>query len=271
MIWTSQPRLAISDSLSAWSRGSGQAFVLLHGVGLNADAWIGQLDPLAEHCKLIAIDLPGHGQSPRLVAATSLGDYSEFIAGAIAKLPAPVLLAGHSMGAMIALDIAIRHPEKLLGVVAMNAVFERSEAASRAVRSRAAALTDDHDPDPTPTLKRWFGEALQQPEARACRHWLESVNPKGYQQAYQVFAENPGPAAQDLRELNLPALFMTGADDANSTPAMSRAMAKLVPRGQAVVMPGAAHMMPMTHAQLVNQQLLSFLNLAMEIAENAGY
>ncbi|MFD2856780.1 alpha/beta fold hydrolase [Seohaeicola zhoushanensis] len=54
----------------------------------------------------------------------------------------------------------------------------------------------------------------------------------------------------------MPALFMTGEAEPNSTPAMSRAMAELAPQGQALVVPGAAHMLPMTHPDVVNAALL---------------
>ena len=268
MTWTTRPRSEISEGLSAWRAGCGLPLVLLHGVGLNADAWNGQRELLAEHFELIAIDMPGHGLSPRLVAASSLADYSDKIVEAIHRLGEPVLLGGHSMGAMLALDIAVRYPDTVLAVAALNAVFQRNEEASKAVRSRAAALTGDHDPDPRPTLKRWFGESLDSPEARACRHWLESVNPKGYQQAYQIFAHETGPTPAGLGALTIPALFMTGAEEPNSTPAMSQAMAELVPQGQAEVLPGAAHMMPMTHASLVSQHLLSFFTFALEIVDD---
>ena len=53
---------------------------------------------------------------------------------------------------------------------------------------------------------------------------------------------------------------MTGELEPNSTPAMSRAMAKLVPNGRAQIVKGAAHMMPMTHAAEVNAALSTFLN-----------
>jgi pimeloyl-ACP methyl ester carboxylesterase len=51
---------------------------------------------------------------------------------------------------------------------------------------------------------------------------------------------------------------MTGALEPNSTPAMSEAMAALTPKGRAIIVPDAAHMMPMTHPEVVNAALLDF-------------
>ena len=60
----------------------------------------------------------------------ALADYAE---AALAVLAEPALIVGHSMGAMIALDMAVRHPEMVRGVAALNAVFERDAAAAAAV------------------------------------------------------------------------------------------------------------------------------------------
>ena len=58
-----------------------------------------------------------------------------------------------------------------------------------------------------------------------------------------------------LARLSCPALFMTGAKEPNSTPEMSQAMARIAPHGRAVIVEGAAHMLPMTHAVPVNAEL----------------
>ena len=257
--WIRHSRVELISGIKAWEQGSGPVLVLLHGVGLNADAWAAQIAALDQYFRIVAIDMPGHGESDRLQNPTRLDDYSERILEVIDQLAVPVNLAGHSMGALLALDIAIRYPHKVSKVIALNAIFQRSEAARKAVQSRAGELSGIANPDPAPTLQRWFGGELHQPEALACRQWLETVDPSGYQQAYRIFANETGPLAADLANLSVPALFLTGSEEPNSTPEMSRAMASLTPRGQAVVIEDAAHMMPMTHAAAVNQTILEFL------------
>ena len=256
--WSARPRIQLTSKLSGWTAGHGPSLLLLHGVGLNADAWAAQVDTLSADYQTIAIDMPGHGESDRLQHADNLANYSDCIVEVINALDSPVFLVGHSMGALIALDIAIRYPQKLAKLVAMNAIFQRSEAALRAVQQRARELSGINNPDPTNTLQRWFADKQDLPAALACRRWLETVDPEGYRQAYQVFANERGPLAERLGRLSVPALFLTGAEEPNSTPEMSRAMAELTPNGQAVVIEGAAHMMPMTHAAAVNKVILDF-------------
>lgn len=254
MTWTTRPRSDFGR-LRCIKAGQGPLVLFLHGVGLRAEAWAEQLDHFALNYRVVAPDMPGHGESVPLGTAPILQDYTDLVA---AKLNEPAVVVGHSMGAMIAVDLAARFPQKVAGVAALNAIFLRSEAARTSVQARAAALDGAQVADPEPTLKRWF-EDLESAPAAACREWLTAVDPAGYKAAYTVFAAEDGPDALALSGLKMPALFMTGALEPNSTPAMSEAMAKLAPKGRAVVLPGAAHMMPMTHPAAVNAELAKLL------------
>lgn len=265
-------------------RGDGPTIVLLHGVGLRLEAWGGLIDRFAPDRPVLAIDLPGHGHSPRLDIsqpdreAPRLADFTDAVAATIRlSVEGPAIVAGHSFGAMTALDLAIRHADLVAAVAAMNAIFRRTDAARAAVRARADALgadalgadalgadalgadalgpkaLEDRDAvDVTAPLSRWFGDPPADPAvADACRSWLERADRDGYADAYRVFAKEDGPSDAGLTALDRPALFLTGENDPNSTPAMSRAMADRAPRGRAVVVEGAAHMAPMTHVEEV--------------------
>lgn len=251
MTWTIRQRSEFAG-LSAITAGTGQPVVLIHGVGLRAEAWNPQIDALAEHSHVTAVDLPGHGDSPLPDQALCLAGYTDAIAEGIET---PALLVGHSMGAMIAFDMAARFPGLVRGVAALNAVFERAPEATEAVRARADSLNGVTVSDPATTLTRWFAETASA-ERDACRDWLLSVDPAGYQMAYRVFAHENGPSREALAAMTCSTLFVTGADEANSTPAMSQKMACLTPNGRAQIVPTAAHMMPMTHAAIVNAALL---------------
>ncbi|MEM7318695.1 MAG: alpha/beta hydrolase [Pseudomonadota bacterium] len=244
MTWTTRQRSEIGG-LAAIVAGTGPLIVLVHGVGLRADAWAPVIDCLSTSHKVVAPDLPGHGASPFSSGLQTLTGYSEAIATLLSE---PAIIVGHSLGAMIALDCATRFPERVTAVAALNAVFERSALARKSVQQRASSLDGQSVSDPGATLERWFGSAPSLAR-EACRDWLISVEPKGYQAAYSVFASENGPNRSVLASLNMPALFITGAKDPNSTPEMSRQMADLAPRGQAVIVSDAAHMMPMTHVE----------------------
>ncbi|WP_319546718.1 alpha/beta hydrolase [Ruegeria conchae] len=253
MIWTTRPRSDFGR-LRAIRQGDGPAVLLIHGVGLRAEAWNAQLDTLSSMFRVTAVDMPGHGASALPAGAQDLRSYTDTIASG---LDTPAIVIGHSMGAMIALDLAARHKGKVLGVAALNAIFNRSDTAAKAVKARASLLDTETGADPTPTLARWFGDA-DVIEKEVCRNWLTNVDPMAYRRAYSIFAHENGPDIDTLSALTCPALFLTGSAEPNSTPEMSETMASLTPKGKAQIITGAAHMMPMTHAAEVNSALLEF-------------
>ncbi|MTI10090.1 alpha/beta fold hydrolase [Curvivirga aplysinae] len=254
MMWTTQQRSDFGQ-LKAIIKGEGQSIVLLHGVGLRAEAWNSQINTFSQSYEVIAPDMPGHGASKFDQTTLDLSSYTKKIAEAIIE---PAIVIGHSMGAMIALDLAIHHPEKVKAAVALNAIFQRDENAVNAVQTRAKSLDGKTIADPTGPLTRWFADQ-ESDAAVACKEWLTNVNPAGYKNAYTVFATENGPSPENLRELEMPALFITGEDEPNSTPTMSETMAALTPKGQVMIIKDAAHMMPMTHMDEVNQALLTFI------------
>ncbi|MEM6354669.1 MAG: alpha/beta hydrolase [Pseudomonadota bacterium] len=263
MSWENRPRSELGG-LACITVGpaSGTPVLLLHGVGLRAEAWDGQLSALARH-RVIAPDMPGHGESAALEGEPMLSRYSDRLASLVETLGSPAVVIGHSMGAMIALDFASRFPDRCRGVAAVSAIFRRSAEAAANVSQRAAALLSGAGSDPSSTLARWFGAEDNPAMVEACDRWLRGADLAGYGAAYTVFAAEDGPSEAALAALGCPALFLNGALDPNSTPAMAGAMAALTPDGVAEVIPGAAHMVPMTHSAAVNAALLSFIRRCM--------
>ncbi len=237
--------------------------LLIHGVGLTTDAWYAMVPQLSQHFSITAVDLPGHGDSASVISRStaSLSDYTHAIAGALSNIKEPTIVIGHSLGALIALDLAIRHPKTVAAVLPLNAVFRRTQVASAAVKARAKELASQGIADPTGTLERWFGQSPTGPliDARQnCERMLKSAHPEGYAAGYKVFSESDGPTDDELRSLKAPMLCMTGSKEPNSTPAMSEALATLAQDGQAVIIEGARHMMPMTHADEVTGHIMEF-------------
>jgi pimeloyl-ACP methyl ester carboxylesterase len=86
--------------------GAGPALLLVHGFGGAAWNWT-ELAPLLSGRRLLIPDLPGHGASTGL-PAPSIAAFADSVAG---LLDEPAGVIGHSMGAVVALRLAERHPE----------------------------------------------------------------------------------------------------------------------------------------------------------------
>ena len=63
MMWKTQPRSKSSNNIAYYREGSGASILFIHGVGLRLESWNAQLKYLKDHFDVIAIDLPGHGES----------------------------------------------------------------------------------------------------------------------------------------------------------------------------------------------------------------
>ena len=266
---TTLPRSKTSRGIAFHQIGAGLPVVLIHGVGLRADCWFQQMDVLSSDYQVFALDMPGHGLSRAISSSQpTLNDFIDEVHHAFAEVVAqPAVIVGHSMGALIAIEYASRYPENCLGVIALNAVYQRTQAAKLAVKERAQQLRagSAHTGD---TINRWF-ESTDPERADVvtlCESWLSIADAQGYATAYGVFAESDGPGASSLQALSMPALFVTGSDDANSSVQMSRKMASLAPYGKIEIIDQSKHMMLLTHPSPLNTIMLDFIDSALSHA-----
>ena len=97
--------------------GGEPTVVLVHGSGGSSAVWMRQLEGLADIARIVALDLPGHGQS----GGTGIGTIAE-AAGVVrgfldALSMEKVVLGGHSMGGAVVQAVALAHPERLAGLI----------------------------------------------------------------------------------------------------------------------------------------------------------
>lgn len=253
--------LRLSDGTQArlLEAGAGQPLLLIHGVGLRAEAWGPQIAGLSQGAHVIAVDMPGHGDSDLLPEGARLPDYVAWAARVIRALDlGPVNVAGHSMGSLIAGGLAVEHPELVRRVALLNGVHRRTDEARAAVLARADLIASGRGEIAGP-LDRWFdaGEAEARDQVAA---WLSAASPAGYAAAYRAFAEGDRVYADRLGAITCPALVLTGEGDANSTAAMTEAMAAMMPKGRACVIPGHRHMVNLTAPEAVTAALAEWLH-----------
>ena len=107
-----------AGGLRLYEGGSGREVVLLHGLGGSAANWGAVAGPLARSHHVVVPDLPGHGGSPRPARGAGVGAFADAVADALREAGCgTALVAGHSFGGLVALRLALRHPELVGGLV----------------------------------------------------------------------------------------------------------------------------------------------------------
>src|SRR5262245_55276291 len=105
--------------------GSGDPVVLLHGSFMTiTNNWTGWIGELSKTRKVIAIEMQGHGRTADIQRDFSYENLADDVAALLDYLKIPSAdLIGYSMGGGVAMQCAIRHPEKVRKVVSISAVF----------------------------------------------------------------------------------------------------------------------------------------------------
>lgn len=234
--------------------------VLIHGVGMQIEAWVPQIAFLSEQHRVIAVDLPGHGSSEPLGKPPELRHFVDWFGTFVDEIGlGSISLVGHSMGALIATGVVATMPDRLDRVALFNGVHRRMATARAAVEGRADEIISGVFDRQAP-LSRWFSDEETGGEAFGLvKELLQRVDAMGYATAYKAFATGDGVYSDVWANVSVPALFLTGEKDPNSTPAMALEMAKAAPLGEAFVVAGHRHMVNLTAPSEVNQALTRWL------------
>lgn len=93
----------------------------VHGSFLNKEYWNDQIKFFEPHYHIIALDLPGHGESPKGSDSLTVQNLGDAVISTIkALMLRKVILIGHSLGADVILEVAVRHPNKIKGFVVID-------------------------------------------------------------------------------------------------------------------------------------------------------
>lgn len=245
-------------------RGSGPTIVLLHGIGLAGDTCWGPLLPLlADRHRVITPDLAGHGGSDRPVGPFTIDGLADDVAELVRARDAdPAAAVGLSMGGMVTLALAQRHPEIVSAAVVINSatrVPDEYTAAltDRAERTRAGGMTAVVDE----TIARWFTPEFcdHHPVTVAeTRRQFLAADPDVHADAWQALIgldlEGGLPAVKQ------PVLAVTGSRDLSVPPEIGARLAELVGDGHHVHLDGASHMSLIEDPVALADTILTFLD-----------
>lgn len=231
--------------------------VLLHGVGLDHSVWDPMIARIPAGVHVLAPDLPGHGANPPAPQGVTLADLSDRVA---ALIPPASHVVGFSLGALVAQHLAVHRPELVATLTSVSSVCDRTAEERAAVLGRLQAAVDDFPASVAASLRRWYdGTDVDPDRIRSTEATLLHNDPTGFVNCYRVFATADAEIAPLLGRIAVPALAITGEHDPGSTPDMARRLAAAIPDCEAVVVPGARHMLPVERPGELVDHLVTFL------------
>ena len=251
------------------SFGHGPRQVLaVHCSLAHSGAWRGLAGDLAEEITLTGFDMLSHGRSPDW---DGQGNYqlANTEAG-LALLTEPLDLVGHSFGATVALRMAMARPHLVRSLTLIEPVLfavagADDPAALAAMESESqpvdAALAAGDLELATRLFNRMWGTGDPKwpdlPEqARAAMVRAMPVIPASYQTLHRD--ENGTLAPGALDPVTMPVLLLTGTRSPQVMAAVARGLTCRLGNARAASVPGAGHMLPVTHPQETAQLLRDF-------------
>ena len=251
-------------------RGNGPPVLFIQGVGVQGDGWLPQIDELSDEFTCISFDNRGMGRSQPVEAVITVDRLAN---DAAAILDAGRLrsahVVGHSLGGLVALQMALSHRERVKSL-ALLCTFSSGKAAApmsgrlfwlglgtrvgtRAMRRRAfltlvmppGAVTDADGM--AARLSKLFG------------HDIADQPPIARQQLAALRQADVSPWLSELE--GLPTLVVTGAHDPIGPPSAGSALAAAIPGARYVEVADASHTLPITHQDLTNRLLREHLGM----------
>lgn len=222
------------------------AVILIHGAGLDRTIWQMQTRNIAfRGRRVFAVDLPGHGRSegPALASVAEMADWVVRFMDAAGVDRATVM--GHSMGSLIALDLAARHPERAEGLILTGV----AEAMPVHPDLLAAARADE--PLAPELIVFWgLGEKAQTGGHPLPGLWVHGASEVLLKNAKSGVLANDlaacdayGDATEAAKKVSCPAYFVLGRDDKMSPAKSGRALAAAIPGAEVTVLERCGHMM----------------------------
>ena len=254
--------------------GTGPVVTFSHGWPLSADAWDSQMLFLGQHgYRVIAHDRRGHGRSGQTWTGNHMDQYADDLAELIKHLNlTDITMVGHSTGGGEVARYILRHGSarvsKVVLISSVPPIMLKTENNPGGLPlsvfdSIRAGVAGDRSQFYKDLSLPFYG--YNKPDAKISEGVREAFWRLGMQSSIvgsydcvKAFSETD--QTEDLKKIEVPTLIIQGdADQIVPIDDAGKLQAKIVKKATLKVVPGAPHGLCTTHADLINKELLAFL------------
>ncbi len=258
--------------------GRGDPLLLIMGLAADSRAWMFQVPDFAERYRTIVFDNRGIGRSSKPPGPYSIHQMADDAAGLLAGLGIDrAHVVGVSMGGMIAQELALRHPERVRGLV-LACTYPEPDGdveAQRtfAVRQFGGSVTEAGEVQIDLSalnpldffqhlLPRVFNQSFIEAELPKLMQLFSGALEYGFSLEAilgQVAAVMSHRATDRLHQIQAPTLVITGDADLLIPPGNSDILARHIPNAKLVKIPGGSHGFNFETPTVFNRAVLDFL------------
>jgi pimeloyl-ACP methyl ester carboxylesterase len=254
-------------------QGSGETIVLLHGFGADKDCWLRFVRGLPEEYRVIAFDLPGHGDSTRDDTKDHTIDFitAGFATAADALRLDRFHVVGNSMGGWVGMLYTARNPDRVitLGLFDSAGVFSPEPSDLQKALARGENILVPASEEAFFTLMEYgfhkepfipwpIRSVLARRAVQDAPFRLKMWN------AINLDRKDVTPVLPDL---NLPVLVLWGADDRITHLSAVRIYERYLPRAETVVMEDCGHMPMLERPAETSGHYIAFLKMHMAVTQ----
>jgi pimeloyl-ACP methyl ester carboxylesterase len=258
--------------------GDGPPVVLLHGLGATNASMLTSLWALSRHHRVIAPDLPGHGETGKPQARYDAAFYGRWLGAFLDRLGLErASLVGNSLGGRVAIELAITSPAKVDRVALLAAApvvhrLRRLVPLVRMLRPELAAVPIPFgEAQALGVLRSLFAEPSRMPSdwfaaaaGEFARVWrMPGARPAFFSSLREIYLEEPHGEAgywKRLATMTHPTLLLWGERDPLVPQAHARAVSRALPHATSLVLENCGHVPQYELPDLTNRLLRRFLS-----------
>ncbi|SDN30126.1 alpha/beta fold hydrolase [Bacillus sp. OK048] len=244
-------------------KGKGNPIVLLHGFCGSKGYWDNLITTLSEHYRVIALDLPGHGESANLEGTGTIEDIADHIKDVLDYLHIPqVTMFGHSLGGYITLAFAEKYSQMVNGFSLIHSTA--SPDTEEAKKGRETGVEKVKQEGITTFIDGLIPKLFSPDNVEKNKNDIKTAKEIGYTTSSQgamktlIAMKNRPDRYHVLESAAIPVLLIAGEKDQIIPPEKTFSVNKSTIKH--VLLKDSGHMSMYENPSELNHQMMEFLN-----------
>ena len=260
-------RIPPKPAIAVDHAGEGDLLLFLHGIGGNKRNWHDNLPAFARHWHAVAWDARGYGESDDYDGPLTFSQYADDVVRVLDHFKAAKAhIVGLSMGGRIAMDLAARHPDRLLTLTLCDThpgfAHFSEEKKREFIRLRKEPLINGGEPKDiaVPVAKTLIGPNASKEAFDKLVDSMSRLHKESYIKSIEatVMSDN----MSKLGEIRAPTHVVVGGADKLTTPEMAKELTAKIPGAKLTVIPDAGHLVNIEKPAEFNEMVISFIKSA---------